>query len=184
MYVGTFFLRKRCVQICEPHCNIWSEYLSPGRCQPAMIRVARFFLTHNTKTGQNYTYQMSTKLLNGHKLYQMAVTYSKWPLNIYQHSKYFFVDIYADSMLTRDNKRQPEVAFCLCRVLHPYNKCLGGLSRHPIPATDTVAETRMFATIFWGPLNVPKFGFFGTKKQTIWQPWRWCEPLQRLPPGV
>jgi hypothetical protein len=77
MYVGTFFLRKRCVQICEPHCNIWSEYLSPGRCQPAMIRVARFFLTHNTKTGQNYTYQMSTKLLNGHKLYQMAVTYSK-----------------------------------------------------------------------------------------------------------
>jgi hypothetical protein len=37
-------------------------------------RVARFFLGHDTKTGKNVP--------NGHKISQMSVKYSKWPLNI------------------------------------------------------------------------------------------------------
>jgi hypothetical protein len=37
-------------------------------------RVARFFFVR--------TYQMAKNIPNGHKLYQMAIIYSKWSLNI------------------------------------------------------------------------------------------------------
>jgi hypothetical protein len=44
-------------------------------------RVARFFQTQYTRTGGGIC-QITTTLPNGHKIYQMAVKYSKRPLNI------------------------------------------------------------------------------------------------------
>jgi hypothetical protein len=35
------------------------------------LRVARFFLVHDTKTGKNVP--------NEHKMYQMVIKYPKWP---------------------------------------------------------------------------------------------------------
>jgi hypothetical protein len=52
-----------------------------------LTRVARFFLTQYTKTGE--IYKIAATLPNGHKIYQMAVKYSKVPQtkrNIF-HSK-------------------------------------------------------------------------------------------------
>jgi hypothetical protein len=54
-----------------------------GSRQPELVsdgfktRVARFFLLHDTKTGE--IYQMNTNVPNGHKISQMSVKYSKWP---------------------------------------------------------------------------------------------------------
>jgi hypothetical protein len=47
------------------------------------IRVARLFLIHHTKMGGNI-YQMTAKLPNEYKIYQVTLKYSKWHLkNIY-----------------------------------------------------------------------------------------------------
>jgi hypothetical protein len=43
-----------------------------------LSRVARYFLMHYTKEGEK-TYQITTTLPNGLKIYQMAVKYSKLP---------------------------------------------------------------------------------------------------------
>jgi hypothetical protein len=50
----------------------------------------------------------------------------------------------AYSVLTLDNTKQPDVAFVLCRELHPDNKYLGGLHhlKHPTPF-----DNRIFAII-------------------------------------
>jgi hypothetical protein len=42
-------------------------------CQPQRARVARLFLVQHTKTGEKYQ--------NGHKIYQMAIKYTKLQKN-------------------------------------------------------------------------------------------------------
>jgi hypothetical protein len=41
---------------------------------------------------------------------------------------FFLLPRYADSMLTQDNMKEPEVEFCLCRELHPENKLANTIS--------------------------------------------------------
>jgi hypothetical protein len=43
-------------------------------------RVARFFLVCDTKTGKMY--KTTQNVPSGHKIFQMAIKYSKWPQNI------------------------------------------------------------------------------------------------------
>jgi hypothetical protein len=42
---------------------------------PARIRVARFFLVRDTKTGKNT--KLTQNIPNGHKIHEMSVKYSK-----------------------------------------------------------------------------------------------------------
>jgi hypothetical protein len=44
----------------------------------ALIRVARFFLVHDTKTGK-YVPKDHKMHQNGHKISQMSLKYFKWP---------------------------------------------------------------------------------------------------------
>jgi hypothetical protein len=45
-------------------------------------RVARFFSVKYTNTGKNIPQKHKIYVRNGHKIYQIAVKYTKWPLNI------------------------------------------------------------------------------------------------------
>jgi hypothetical protein len=45
-------------------------------------RVARFIWEQDTKMGRKYLYKISLNIPDGNKIYQMAVTYTKWPLTI------------------------------------------------------------------------------------------------------
>jgi hypothetical protein len=51
----------------------WQRSLLTG----LLSRAARFFLTQYTKTGK--TYQITTKIPNDHKIYQIAIKYIIWP---------------------------------------------------------------------------------------------------------
>jgi hypothetical protein len=45
-------------------------------------RVARFFLVQTYQIGENIPNDHKLHIPNGHKLYQMALKYSKWSYNI------------------------------------------------------------------------------------------------------
>jgi hypothetical protein len=51
-------------------------------------RVARFSKVQYTKTGK--IYQLNTNYSNGHKIYHMAVKYSKWSSNTYTYLRFPF----------------------------------------------------------------------------------------------
>jgi hypothetical protein len=54
---------------------------SPGFLKRLVIRVARFFVVQTYQNGKDVPND-HTLIPNGHKLYQMAVKYSKWSKNI------------------------------------------------------------------------------------------------------
>jgi hypothetical protein len=43
------------------------------------FRVARFFMLKHTKTGENIPNNQKIPIPNGHKVYQKAAKYTKWP---------------------------------------------------------------------------------------------------------
>jgi hypothetical protein len=61
---------------------------------------------------------------------------------------YFFVANQACSVLTQDNMRKPDVAFCaMSGVTQTDNKCLDGLHQHPIKYLAPLFDNRMFVII-------------------------------------
>jgi hypothetical protein len=115
-------------------------------------RVARFFLTQKYQNGEKYIIQIITTLTYDHKIYEMAVKYSKLSSNIHPFSILMSSKIYPNWDFWFENIPSgnpgirtsecigPFVAFRLGRLCH---RCLRKINNAPLSKDGRVASARI-----------------------------------------